>query len=276
MARAGPGREAQERLGRDLRDRVLARLGFGAPPPVTVGGLNALYAAWGRCIPFDNVHKRLALAAGGGAPLPCATPEEFFAHYLSHGTGATCWPSSTALHALLHACGFEAIRIAGTMRPSGVRHGSVLVRIGDGEFLADTWMAAGAVLALAPTATAAGAAACRVRAEPHGSLWRVWYLHPARDEECAFEIEERDVDLESVRAGYESSRTNSRFNTRLFARKNVAAGVLCVTRGVRHVRGPAGIARRELAPGEQARILIEQFGYSDEIVARLPPDDPAD
>ena len=37
------------------------------------------------------------------APLPCATPAEFFARYLAHGTGATCWPTSTALHALLGA-----------------------------------------------------------------------------------------------------------------------------------------------------------------------------
>lgn len=267
--------DAREALGSDLRDRVLARFGFTAPPPVTVDGLNALYSAWGRCVPFDNLQKRLALATGPAAALPCATPEEFFARHFAHGTGATCWPSSTALHALLCACGFKAIRLAGTMLPSGVNHGSVLVQIGGDDFLVDTWMASEIALPLSRAATAAGVGAYRVRAEPYGPLWRVWYLHPARDEECYFAVEERDVDRSRVLTGYESSRRNSRFNTRLFARKNVAGGVLCITRGVRHLRDAGGIARRDLAPEEIVRVLIEECGYSEEIVARLPPDEPA-
>ncbi len=265
--------EAREALASDLRDRVLGRLGFTAPPPATVDGLNALYSAWGRSVPFDNVQKRLALAAGSGVPLPCATPEELFARYLAHGTGATCWPSSTAFHALLCASGFRASRLAGTMRPSGVKHGSVLVQIGRDDFLVDTWMASEVALPLIPATTAAGVGAYHVRAEPRGPWWCVRYLHPTREEECSFEVEERDVDLARVLAGYESSRTNSRFNTRLFARKNVTDGVLCITRGVRHFRDARGIARRELAPEEIARVLIEELGYSEEIVARLPPDE---
>ena len=132
----------------DLRDRVLARLGFTAPPPATVDGLNALYFAWGQSVPFDKIQACLALSTGPAAPLP-------------------------------------------------------------------------------------------------------------------------------VLAGYEASRTNSRFNTRLFARKNVAGGVDCVTHGARHSRDPGGLCRRELAPEDVAQVLGEEFGYSEEIVAKLPPDDSA-
>jgi N-hydroxyarylamine O-acetyltransferase len=259
-------------LGTGLRDRVLARFGFTTPPPATVDGLNTLYSAWNRWVPFDNLQKRLALATGPAAALPCATPEEFFARYLAHGTGATCWPSSTALHALLCSCGFEAIRLAGTMMPTGVDHGSVLVRMAGHELLVDAWMDERPLLlppgGPAPVGPADG------RIEPYGSLWRVRYLHPTREEHCFFDVKERDVSFARMLAGYEGSRTNSRFNTHLFARKNVAGGVLCLTRGGRHFRDAGGLTRRELAPDEVARLLIEEFGYSEEIVARLPPDEP--
>ena len=40
-------------------------------------------------------------------------------------------------------------------------------------------------------------------------------------------------------------------------------------RGARHVRTAAGLTHRDLTPEEQAKVLIEEFGYSPEIVARL-------
>jgi len=258
----------------DLRDRVLARLGFTAPPPATVDGLSALYSAWGQSVPFDNIQKRLALSTGPATSLPCTTPEEFFDCYLADGTGATCWPSALALHAFLCACGFDAIRLAGTMMPSGIGHGSVLVRLAGREFLVDTWTGA-SPLPLPPAGTGTCAVPASGRVEPYGSLWRVGYWHPAREEQCSFEVKEHDVPVSCVLAGYEASRTNSRFNTRLFARKNVAGGVVYVTRGARHFRDLGGLSRRELAPDEIAQVLVEEFGYSGEIVAKLPPDGPA-
>jgi N-hydroxyarylamine O-acetyltransferase len=271
----GENADVRDALGNDLRDRVLDRLGFAAPPPLTIEGLNALYAAWGRSVPFDNLQKRLALATGAATSLPCATPAEFFARYLAHGTGATCWPSSIALHALLCACDFDAIRLAGTMESyEGINHGSVLVRVAGDEFLVDTWMASEVALPLARDGTSAGVGAYRVRAEPYGPLWRVWWLHPTREQERYFEVKERDVDFSRVLTRYESTRTDSPFNARLFARKNVTWGVVCLARGARHSRDASGITRRELAPADIAQVLIEDFGYPEDIVARLPPDEP--
>ena len=77
-----------------------------------------------------------------------------------------------------------------------------------------------------------------------------------------------------VLAHYESSRIDSPFNARLFARKNIAEGVVCIAQGARYFRSAEGIARRALALEEIAQVLIEDFGYSEEIVARLPPDEP--
>ena len=224
-------------------------------------------------MPFDNLQKRIALAADRSAPLPCATPVEFFSRYLSDGTGATCWATSIALHAFLSACGFDPIHLAGTNQPSGVNHGSVLVPIEDSEYLVDMWMDEIA-LPLSRTGTTVGVAAFALRAEPNGPLWRVWYRHPVREEECYFEVKARDADLSHMLAGYEGSRVNSRFNDRVFARRNIPGGVVSITRGARHVRTAAGLTHRDLSPDEQATALVEEFGYSEEIVARLPQDEP--
>jgi hypothetical protein len=137
----------------------------------------------------------------------------------------------------------------------------------------DTW--AGASPLLLPVGTAASAVAASGCVEPYGPLWRVWYLHPTREERCFFEVKEHDVSVSRVLAGYEASRTNSGFNTRLFARKNLADGVVSVTRGARYLRDDRGLTWTELTPDEIARILVEEFGYSEEIVAKLPPDERA-
>ena len=265
--------EGRTRLGTSVRDLMLARLGFTTPPAATFDGLTALYLAWNHRVPFDNVQKRLALARGPAATLPCATPGEFFSCYFAHGTGATCWPSSIALHALLSACGFEAIWIAGTMMPSGVDHGSVLVRIDGQELLVDMWMGE-RPLHVPCAGTKGGPEIVAGPVEPYGPLWRVSYVHPAREEQYFFEVKQRDVSFSRMLAGYEASRTHSRFNQRLFARRNVAGGIICVTRGARYYRDADGITRRELAPKEMVQLLVEEFGYSEEIVARLPPEDP--
>ena len=67
-------------LSDNLLARVLGRLGFSNSPSVDINGLRALYAAWCRSVPFDNVSKMLALREPGGGALPGGHAEEFFEH----------------------------------------------------------------------------------------------------------------------------------------------------------------------------------------------------
>ena len=83
---------------------VLERFGLSGRRALTLGGLEELYQTWCRKVPFDNVRKRIALAKGQGGALPGGTSEDFFANWLTHGAGGTCWPTSNALYALLVWC----------------------------------------------------------------------------------------------------------------------------------------------------------------------------
>jgi len=78
----------------------------------------------------------------------------------------------------------------------------------------DTWVASEVALPLTRAVTSAGVGVFRVRAEPFCAFWRVWWLHPAREEEHYFEVKERDVGIARVRTRYESTRTDSPFNAR--------------------------------------------------------------
>jgi len=48
-------------LSRDLLEQVLSRLGLSDRPALTLDGLQTLYAAWCRKVPFDNVRKLIHL-----------------------------------------------------------------------------------------------------------------------------------------------------------------------------------------------------------------------
>ena len=103
------------KLSPPLRERVLAKLGFAGSPAPTFENLGAIYAAWCRGVPFDNVRKLIHVRAGNSGPLPGSTAEDFLEAWLKHGTGGTCWSGAGAFHALLASLGFDAARGVGTM-----------------------------------------------------------------------------------------------------------------------------------------------------------------
>ena len=119
-----------------LIEPVLDKLGVdrAAVTPDT-DGLGLVYGAWCRGVPFDNVVKRIHLASGDATPIPNGNPEAFFASWLEHGTGGTCWPSTLALHALLEALGFDVRIGSAAMRddlaPDVHSHGTLLVTTHD-------------------------------------------------------------------------------------------------------------------------------------------------
>jgi hypothetical protein len=72
---------------------------------------------------------------------------------------------------------------------------------------------------------------------------------------------------------YEASRDMSPFNTAVYANRNVDDARITVAIGQRFERRPQGITSAPLG-GDRERVLVEEFGYSEAIVARLPADDP--
>ena len=132
-----------ERLDADTLEAVVARLGFSALPVADRAGLDAVYLAWCRTVPFDNLVKRIDLVSDV-APFRNDRPDAFFALWLGHGTGGTCWPGSRALGALLHTIGFD-VRLGSAAMADDLAgpvhsHGTVLARVDDELLWVDSSM----------------------------------------------------------------------------------------------------------------------------------------
>lgn len=263
----------------ETTEAVLERLGFPAAPVTDRAGLDALYLAWCRTVPFDNLVKRVDMAAGT-EPFRNDTPEDFFALFLTHGTGGTCWPSSRALGALLHSLGFE-VRLGSAAMADELMgrihtHGTVLAKVDGDLFWVDSSM-----LTDEPVPLVAGASSRLdhplrpVRVEPVEDHWRVHWISGARPGEMGCLLLDGDVDGGHYSARYEWSRGGSPFNTAVYATTNRADHVLSVGLGSRIVLDASGLhVDGPMDDWQRRRVLVDEFGYSEQIVDELPPDDP--
>jgi N-hydroxyarylamine O-acetyltransferase len=265
-------------IGNELTDSVLAKLGFSSRPSADRDGLDALYLAWCRRVPFDNLGKRIHLVSGSTDPFPNADPVVFLESWLRDGAGGTCWPSTGGLHALLAALGFDARLGSAAMYDnlSGPihTHGTVIVRLDGADWWVDTSMLTDQVLPLVPGGEAhLDDPVRRARVEPVDDLWRVWWTHPFVDEMIGCLLLDDDVTAEHYRTRYEASRDLSPFNTAVYATRSDADTRVTVAFDTRWERRAEGVTSTELGP-DRERVLVEEFGYSEAIVARLPADDP--
>ncbi|MBI3522858.1 MAG: hypothetical protein HY071_07100 [Chloroflexi bacterium] len=196
-------------LSDDLVTVVLERFGLDRVPAADRAGLDALYAAWCRSVPFDNAQKRISIAeehdhlSGGTAP-------EFFRNYLAHGTGGMCWPTSNALLELARHLGFDArAAVCSMMYPARYPgHATILVRVDGEDLMADTSMLTGRVLPLRRgEPTAIDDTLHPMHAVPNGDLWIVWWANYARPDQipCVF-LEDR-VSGDELTRRYEGTRT---------------------------------------------------------------------
>ena len=265
-------------LARATTEAVLDRLGFSDAPAPDLDGLGAVYLAWCHNVPFDNVIKRIHLVSGDPAPIPNGPPEAFFARYLRHGTGGTCWPSSGGLHALLVALGFDARRGSASMRDDiGGKvhtHGTVLVRCDGVDYWVDSSMLTERVFPVCPgTEFALDDPIHAVRVEPVDDLWRVHWTHPFLPEMLGCLLLDDDVTEQHYLDRYEWSRGTSPFNTFLNATRDSTGRRTTIAFGQRFDRTADGVNSAPLEHDERTRVLVEEYGYSEEIVAALPPDD---
>ncbi len=269
---------AMETLSVPTLELVLERLGFSTFPAPGPRGLRAVYRAWCRKVPFDNVMKRIDLVEGY-TPLRNTLPEDFFNLWLVHGIGGTCWPSSRALGALLHTLGFDA-RLGSAAMGDEIfgrehTHGTVIVALDDEQYWVDSSMLTDEpVLLVSGQPTELDHPLRPVRVEPVEAAWRVHWESGAQAGTLGCLLLDPNVDGDHYSTRYEWSRGMSRFNTALFATKNRDREVVTMGGGAfirldhdgRHSDGP-------LSPERRRELLIDEFGYSEAIVEALPPDD---
>lgn len=257
----------------DLRDLVLERLGFAGPPVVDRSGLTDLYTAWCRNVPFDNLRKLIALASGESGPFPGDDATDFFDHWLRHGTGGTCWPSSNALVALLDGCGFTVRRVAGSMMETGhLSHGSAIATVDSTDFVVDSSMLSDTPLEVTTEPSSVEHLVHPMAVEPVDGTFRFRFRMSFEPEGTSMfwrlMLDPADVDTYATR--YEASREMSPFNDGRVARRNDDDGVTMLAKDTVVTRTSE---RFEVAPIEDAdtldHFLVEQFGVSDEVITRL-------
>jgi arylamine N-acetyltransferase len=281
--RAGSSTISDPSLAPALVERLLMKLGLRQRPTLDLAGLNTLYAAVSANIPFDNFQKRIWFASPQTTPLPGGDPNEFFSNWLQHGTGGTCWPLNGAMYALAHALGFDARRIVGSVivegYPRGANHGSVLVTLDGINYLVDAWMAAFKVLPLMPgKPSSTGRGIHDVSAVPIESGFEI-ISYPGFDREHPLpfrpEPEYVLVDHALFIARYDRTKTVGFFNDAIFICRHFPDSILTMGRKSKfHLAADGTLTKTEPTEAERKTSLTEEFGLSEEIVGKLPPNVP--
>jgi N-hydroxyarylamine O-acetyltransferase len=268
-----------EALSMELLERVLSRLELSDRPAPTLHGLQTLYAAWCRKVPFDNVRKLIHLHNHDSGPLPGDDPAEFLDAWLAYGTGGTCWAGNGALHAVLVSLGFEASRGMGTMHAAPEApptHGTVLVTCEGSRYLVDASILHGAPLPLhetEPTGVAhpVWGVHCRKRDGTWFIRWRP--LHQPEGIDCRLQY--LHVSRETFRDRHEQSRAWSPFNYAVYARAMRGETVVGVVHGQRVAFDGAGSVHcTPLSGDDRLRVFVDELGIHEAIVRQLPPDRP--
>lgn len=260
-----------------LVDAVLARL--GVVPTADLAGLTAVYRAWCRSVPFDNVLKRLWLEERWPGGLPGSTPVDFFRDWIEYRTGGTCWAGNGALFALLRALGFEVALGAATMLASpdtrGPNHGTVIVTLPEGRFVTDASILSGAPLRLPePEEALPPPAALPAVQRMDGGLAILWRtVNQPQGYTCR--LERIGLAAGEWDALHRHTATWSPFNYATSARLNRGADAVGYGAGRIYRIGSDGTVASE--PADRAamiRFLAEVLDIDATVAARLPEDRP--
>lgn len=259
-------------------DAVLARLGV-ARPTQDLEGLGRVYAAWCLSVPFDNVRKLVHLAERRAGPLPGSSAADFFESWLEHRTGGTCWAGNGALHDLLAALGFEAVRVAATMMSSadtpGPNHGSVVVVLEGERWIVDASILSGAPLRIPAPEERVDASQPLPRIEwRQGKPAVIWRTLRAPDG-FPCRIDRIGVTGDEWNALHQRTAAWGPFNYALSARINRGGSSIGYVGGQRFTIDARGAVTSE--PRDRAgrdRFLVEELGVSKSLVDRVPEDRP--
>ena len=262
-----PIRHHRPLLSADLRERVLERLGLDSRPDTDIAGLARVYGAWCSSMSFDNIAKLIALRMSPEMPLPGLDGPAFLERWLIHGIGGTCWTSSNALFELLDSLGFDARRVAGSMRDTGiVSHASVKVRVDGNDWLVDSSMLTGVPLPLTDELFISGDPVFAAEVEAVEGTHLIWVDLPPNPAylPCRLLVDPATHGFYVHR--WEASRDRSPFNQRLYARRNFQGDMLVLNANTRLRKSAGGIDTKELNALEICESLRDEFGISGEMI----------
>lgn len=283
---ARPGSGKNKLLEPSLRARVLEKLGFAEEPSLNFSGLSALYRAWCATVPFDNAAKLIALSTNAPGNLPGIDANQFFESFLEHGYGGTCWPSSNALYSLFAGIGFDARRLAGSMRDTGIiSHGSAKVRVDDSDWLVDSSMLTADPLPLRDDLFIASDHLHAAEVEHVDGTHVIWWDAIPAPEYIPCRLLMDDVTHDFYVERYEASRSKSPFNERIYVRRNTPDSVFVLTGNRLFVKTATGVEASVLSESELVQRLADGVGFSSEAIdliqesgaverSMTPPDGP--
>jgi N-hydroxyarylamine O-acetyltransferase len=264
------------RLSRDLVERVLEAFGLPAMPAPDLAGLRALYGAWSRHVPFDNIRKLIAVRSGDTGPLPGDDPAEFLEQWLAHRVGGTCWAGNGALAELLGHCGFAARRGVATMMVApGLppNHGTVIVEVPEGRYITDASILHVEPLAVVPgEASAIGHPAWGVTGRWNDGHFDIEWRPVNRTDRIECRVNEWAVDGGRFRAQHEATRAWSPFNFELTFNIVRGDGRLGAALGQRILLTRHGVEAGPIA--DRMAFLVDECGVSEAMAARVPEDVP--
>lgn len=253
-----------------LRTRVLEKLGFTAEPELDFDGLSSLYRRWCETVPFDNAAKLIALRTNASGNLPGISANEFFGNFLEHGHGGTCWPSSNALYSLLSDLGFDARRLAGSMRDTGiVSHGTTKVCIDGSDWLVDSSMLTANPLPLGDELFITNDPVWAAEIEHVDGTHVIWWDSMPAPEYIPCRLLMDDVAHDFYVERYEASRARSPFNERIYVRRNTADSVIVITGNRRLLKTSRGVETSVLSAEELEQRLLDEAGFSPRLIDAL-------
>lgn len=263
-------------LSPELVDAVLEACGLSIRPSPDLAGLHALYAAWCRHVPFDNIRKLIAVHAAAPGPLPGDDPTDFFTCWLAHRVGGTCWSGNGALCALLRHLGFAAHRGVATMLVAPdlpPNHGTVVVALAEGEYVVDASIMHVEPLPMRPGHSAVIAhPAWGVAGRWQDDRFTINWWPILRDDRIDCRIDAWPVSARRFLDQHETTRAWSPFNFELVFNRVDSDGRIGVANGC--ARRLAADVDTAAPLRDRVAYLVDVCGVSEAMAVRVPADRP--
>ncbi len=232
-------------------------------------GLEKIYQAWCRNIPFDNFWKRLDLAKTPFINKDQIDPTTFFEAWLEHGIGGTCWTTTNALQHLLVEIGFQSRIVGGSMGDMGmVNHGSLIVTTNDGqEFIVDSSISNETPIEVTPKT---------IDNSPHSIQLidedvklSVLFEFPSKKDLMKCAIYNDTFSQKALHKSHLESYTHSLFNDCVYIKKNNELGINTIIGDTLYTKTKNEIKKVTLTKGEIHETLSSIMGFSNELIAHI-------